>query len=42
MNDEHNDYQWLDGDEAVAMVPEHARSYLVHLKNRFVDAKLIP
>lgn len=42
MNDEHNDYQWLDGDEAVAMVPEHSRSYLVHLKNRFVDAKLIP
>ena len=42
LNYEHNEYQWLTGDEAIAMVPEHSRAYLTHLKNRFVDAKLIP
>lgn len=38
LNYEHSDYQWVDGEGAVAIVPEHSRVYLRHLKESFMDA----
>lgn len=37
LNYEHSDYRWVDGNEAVALVPEHSRIYLNHLRSRFVE-----
>lgn len=38
LNYEHSDYQWVDGEGAVAIVPEHSRTYLRHLKECFMDS----
>lgn len=36
LNYEHSDYQWVSGDEAVAMVADHSKVYLSHLRDQFV------
>ena len=36
LNYEHSDYQWMTGAEAVSQVPDHSKSYLVHLRDCFI------
>ena len=36
LNDEHNDYRWLTGAEAVNQVPDHSKLYLDYLRERFI------
>ena len=37
LNHEHDDYRWLTGDEAIAMVPPGSRVYLEHLRDNFIN-----
>lgn len=41
LNHEHSEYQWLTGDEAVSIVPEHSRRYLSHLRDRFMSSDAV-
>ena len=36
LNDEHSDYLWMTGAEAVNLVPDHSTSYLEHLRAGFI------